>query len=65
MTLIITVIIGLNNLVLAATRIMGLTIEKPGITIVIYISISFLLTSAFFLVLYRRKLRRRNRDAHE
>lgn len=53
-TLFVTVIIGLNNLVLAITNVLNIVISKPDIAIILYVSISFLITGGFFMFLFRR-----------
>ena len=53
-TLFVTVIIGLNNLVLAITNVLNIVISKPDIAIILYVSISFLITGGFFVFLFRR-----------
>jgi Mn2+/Fe2+ NRAMP family transporter len=53
-TLFVTVIIGLNNLVLAFTKVLNINVNRPGIAIILYVSISFLITGGFYLFLLRR-----------
>jgi Mn2+/Fe2+ NRAMP family transporter len=54
-TLVITVIIGLNNLILAVVRTLDVTIHRPGLAIFIYATISVVITSFFFRFLLVRK----------
>ncbi len=53
-TLIITVIIGLHNLVLAITKFLDMEIIRPHMAFAIYISASFVITGTFFIVLLRK-----------
>ena len=54
-TLIITVIIGLHNLVSAMTNLMDKPVTRPEWTFVFYAILSVLLTGLFYLFLFRRK----------
>jgi Mn2+/Fe2+ NRAMP family transporter len=53
-TLFVTVIIGLNNLVLAITNGLNIDITRPEIAIILYVTISFLFTGGFYVILLRR-----------
>jgi manganese transport protein len=55
LTLVVTVIIGLHNLVSAITNLLGKPITKPESAFVFYTILSVLLTGIFYLFLFRRK----------
>ncbi|MCF8224634.1 MAG: divalent metal cation transporter [Bacteroidales bacterium] len=55
LTLIMTVVIGLNNLVLSISGSLGITIEKPGLAFVVYATISAMITGLFYLYIFRRR----------
>jgi manganese transport protein len=54
-TLVTTLIIGMNNLVAAITKTLDMTIRQPDLALVFYGTISFILTGIFFLFLFRRR----------
>lgn len=53
-TLATTMIIGLNNLVMALAKVLNLTISRPGAAVVVYASASVAFTGLFFLFLFRK-----------
>jgi len=54
-TLVITVIIGLNNLVLAISRIFDRPVDQPQNAFYIYAFTAIFITGLFYFFLYRRK----------
>lgn len=54
-TLATTVVIGLHNLVMAVAKVLDMAIRRPELAFLWYASIAFLVTAAFYLVLFRRK----------
>ena len=54
LTLVVTVVIGLNNLVLAFTKVLDITLNRPGMAMIIYAFISISMTGLFFHFLIRR-----------
>jgi len=54
LTLVVTVIIGLNNLVLSVTGALGIALENGGTMFLIYTVCSLLVTGGFFLFVFRR-----------
>ena len=54
-TLVITVIIGLNNLVLAISRIFDQPVDRPQLAFYIYAFTAIFITGLFYFFLFRRK----------
>ncbi len=54
-TLVTAMIIGLNNLVLAITKVLDIVIERPALAVVFYASISIFVTGVFYMVIFRHQ----------
>lgn len=54
-TLVVTVIIGLHNMVQAISKPLQFSIEKPGTAFLIYALLSVLITGVFYLYIFRTR----------